>query len=64
MRSRANIKGHSLHPILVSFPVAFFTGTLVFDVLGIIYARDSFTKTALYLEIAGLVLPLPRQFRG
>jgi len=53
MKSRANIKGHPLHPILVSFPIAFFTGTLVFDVLGWIFKND-FYQTALYLEIAGL----------
>ncbi|GAA4313813.1 DUF2231 domain-containing protein [Compostibacter hankyongensis] len=53
MKSRANIKGHPLHPILVGFPIAFFTGTLVFDVLGWI-ADPSLYDTALYLEIAGL----------
>ena len=53
MKSKANIKGHSLHPVLVSFPVAFFTGTLIFDALGFIY-NNKFNETALYLEIAGL----------
>lgn len=54
MISKANIKGHPLHPILVIFPVAFFTGTLVFDLLGLVYDRQSFTETGQYLEIAGL----------
>ena len=54
MISKANIKGHPLHPILVIFPVAFFTGTLVFDLLGSVYDRQSFTETGQYLEIAGL----------
>src|SRR5437868_5050245 len=54
MKSRANIRGHSLHPILVSFPVAFFSGTLLFDILGMISHKDPFIETALYLEIAGL----------
>jgi len=53
MKSKASIKGHALHPILVSFPIAFFTGTLIFDVLGFIY-YNKFNETALYLEIAGL----------
>jgi nitrite reductase/ring-hydroxylating ferredoxin subunit/uncharacterized membrane protein len=64
MKSRANIKGHPLHPILVSFPVAFFTGTLVFDVLGVIYAKYAFTETALYLEIAGLCSALAAAVPG
>ena len=53
MKSIANIKGHPLHPILVTFPIAFFTGTLIFDILGILY-NPAFSQTALYLEIAGL----------
>ncbi len=53
MKSKANIKGHPLHPILVGFPIAFFTGTLIFDFLGWRFNND-FHQTALYLEIAGL----------
>jgi nitrite reductase/ring-hydroxylating ferredoxin subunit/uncharacterized membrane protein len=64
MKSRANIKGHPLHPILVSFPVAFFTGTLVFDMLGMIYAKHAFTETALYLEIAGICSALAAAVPG
>ena len=54
MKSKAHFKGHPLHPILVSFPIAFFIGTLIFDVLGLVYARDDFHTTAMYLEIAGI----------
>jgi len=54
MKSKANFKGHPLHPILVSFPLAFFIGTLVFDVLGLVYNRNDFHSTAMYLEIAGI----------
>lgn len=43
-----------MHPILVSFPIAFFIGTLTFDVLGLVYNRDDFHTTALYLNIAGI----------
>src|SRR5205085_664527 len=34
MRSRAQIKGHPLHPILIAFPVAFTVGALVLDLAG------------------------------
>jgi len=54
MKSKANFKGHPLHPILVSFPIAFFIGTLVFDVLGLVFSRNDFHSTAMYLEIAGI----------
>ena len=54
MKSKAHFKGHPLHPILVSFPIAFFIGTLGFDILGISYNRPDFHTTAKYLEIAGI----------
>ena len=54
MKSKANFKGHPLHPILVSFPIAFFIGALVFDVLGLVFSRNDFHSTAMYLEIAGI----------
>lgn len=54
MKSKANFKGHPLHPILVSFPIAFFIGTLGFDILGLVYNRNEFHNTAMYLEIAGI----------
>ena len=54
MKSKAHFKGHPLHPILVSFPIAFFIGVLAFDVLGWYYRRDDFHSTAMYLEIAGI----------
>ena len=54
MKSKAHFKGHPLHPILVSFPIAFFIGTLVFDVLGLVYNRNDLHVTAMYLNIAGI----------
>jgi uncharacterized membrane protein/nitrite reductase/ring-hydroxylating ferredoxin subunit len=54
MKSTAHIKGHPLHPILVVFPIAFFTGTLVFDLLGI-WSDSKYHETAVYLTIAGLI---------
>lgn len=56
MRSRANIKSHPLHPILVGFPIAFFTATLIFDLLAVVSGNESFSDTAQYLNIAGVVM--------
>src|SRR6478672_8276214 len=57
MRSTAQIKTHPIHPMLVAFPIAFFTGTLLFDVLVLLsdsYAL-AFRVTAFYMGIAGIV---------
>jgi uncharacterized membrane protein/nitrite reductase/ring-hydroxylating ferredoxin subunit len=55
MKSTAQIKGHPIHPILVGFPIAFFTGTLIFDALGIINGSGGYWQTGKYLEIAGII---------
>ena len=55
MKSRASFKSHPLHPILVSFPIAFFTGTVVFDILSIIFVDVVFWVTAYYMEISGII---------
>jgi uncharacterized membrane protein/nitrite reductase/ring-hydroxylating ferredoxin subunit len=54
MKSKAHIKGHPLHPILVCFPIAFFTGALIFDILALLNGQD-FYQTATHLLIAGLI---------
>lgn len=54
MRSRAQIKSHPIHPILVSFPIVFFIGTWLFDVLLIATGNEGFAQTAKYLNIAGI----------
>lgn len=55
MKSKASIKGHSIHPILIAFPVAFFTGTLIFDILALVLDESSFWQTGYYMEIAGVI---------
>lgn len=55
MKSKININGHPLHPILVGFPIAFFSGTLLFDVLAIFYTGRHFDYVAYYLVEIGLV---------
>lgn len=54
MRSKAHFKSHPLHPILVAFPIAFFIGGFVFDVLSLIWDNNSFRQTGNYLAIAGI----------
>lgn len=54
MKSSANIKGHPIHPILVGFPIAFFTGALFFDALAYV-GTNGFAQTGKYLIVAGLI---------
>lgn len=55
MKSKAHFKSHPLHPILIAFPVAFYIGTFLFDLLAIIKDDSGFRITAQYVHIAGLV---------
>ncbi len=54
MRSKAHIKSHPLHPILVAFPIAFFIGAFVFDVLSLLMSKEAFWLTGKYMAIAGI----------
>lgn len=54
MKSKINIKSHPLHPILIPFPIAFFTGTLACHLVGWLMNKPDLLKTAYYLNIAGI----------
>lgn len=58
MKSKASIKGHPLHPILVAFPIALLIGTLVFDILYITKGNTSYWQTGTYLETGGFITAL------
>ena len=54
MKSKVNIKSHPLHPILVPFPIAFFTGTLICHLLGWLLKMPELLQTAYFLNIGGI----------
>jgi uncharacterized membrane protein/nitrite reductase/ring-hydroxylating ferredoxin subunit len=58
MKSKASIKSHPIHPILVAFPITLFTGTFVFDILTAITGNETFARTGLYLNIGGIACAL------
>jgi uncharacterized membrane protein len=58
MKSKAHIKSHPLHPILIPFPIAFFTGTAVCHLAGWIMDKQHLLQTAYYLNIGGIVFAL------
>lgn len=55
MKSRASIKSHPLHPILVSFPIAFYIGTLIFDLLAVINTNFELAFSGKYAHIAAVI---------
>jgi uncharacterized membrane protein/nitrite reductase/ring-hydroxylating ferredoxin subunit len=54
MRSRASIKGHPIHPALISFPFAFLIGAVAFDAIGVFLDQPSFWTSGAYLALAGV----------
>lgn len=58
MKSKASIKSHPLHPILIPFPIAFFTGTFLAHAAGWIFNNSDLLTTAYYLNIAGIAFAL------
>jgi uncharacterized membrane protein/nitrite reductase/ring-hydroxylating ferredoxin subunit len=54
MKSRAQFKSHPIHPVLVSFPIAFFIGTFAFDILSYFTDSNDLTSTARWTNLAGI----------
>jgi nitrite reductase/ring-hydroxylating ferredoxin subunit/uncharacterized membrane protein len=63
MKSRASIKGHPIHPMLITYPFAFLTGGWGFGMAGAITRREELATVGRYLVptgvAAGLVAALP-----
>lgn len=55
MRTKASLRGHSIHQILIPFPIAFLYGALIFDVLGTAMNRPELWTTGGHLALAGIV---------
>ena len=58
MRSRAVIGNHPIHPMLIPFPIAFLTGSVVFDIASRVLSSESLYTTAGHCMIAGVVMGL------
>jgi len=55
-KSTAQIMGHPLHPMLVSFPIAFFIGTFVSDLVYLVNGDPFWARVSFWLLVAGLVM--------
>jgi uncharacterized membrane protein/nitrite reductase/ring-hydroxylating ferredoxin subunit len=58
LKSKANIKGHPIHPILVAFPIAFFSAVFFLDLFQLLTGSGLFSHVTFYLEAGGIVFAL------
>lgn len=58
MRSRASLKGHPIHAMLIPFPFAFLVGAFLFDVIGTWLDRPALWTTGAHLAWAGIAFAL------
>lgn len=56
LRSTASIKGHPIHPMLIPFPIAFFVGALVSDIVYWRTVNIMWAHFSSWLIAAGLVM--------
>lgn len=55
MKSKASIKSHPLHPMLIAFPIAFLTGAVVADVAALMLNWQVGWLLGYYLSLAGVI---------
>lgn len=54
MQGKATLKGHPIHPMLVSFPIAFWVGSLIADILHFVTGAELWTPMGTGLIAAGI----------
>lgn len=64
MYSKARIAGHSIHPMLVGFPIALFTATIVLQLVHIGTQDAFYYRAAMVANIAGVVMGLMAAIPG
>lgn len=55
MESRVKVAGHSLHQMLIVFPLGLLSTAVVFDIVHLISARAAWTQAAYYMIAAGIL---------
>jgi uncharacterized membrane protein len=55
MESRVKLAGHSVHPMLIAFPLGLLSTAVVFDIIALVTGRARWTEMAYYLIGAGLI---------
>ena len=55
MRSKASIKAHPLHPILVSFPIGLWVASLIFDLIAVYSSNNLLWAAGFFCVLAGCI---------
>ena len=55
MRSRAHLRSHPIHPMLIAFPIGLWTASLAFDLSGVVLRDPALWSAGFYCAIAGSV---------
>jgi uncharacterized membrane protein len=55
-KSQMTLMGHAVHPMLVTFPIAFFTGTAATDLAYLWYGDPFWAQMSFWLLAGGLVM--------
>jgi uncharacterized membrane protein len=64
MQGKATVKGHPIHPMLVSFPIAFWVGSLIADILSFVTGAELWRPMATGLIAAGILSALLAAIAG
>jgi uncharacterized membrane protein len=64
VQGKANFRGHPLHLILISFPVAFWTGALFTDTVGAVRHDDFWFRMSVVLIAMGTVVAVAASICG
>ena len=55
MESRAKLFGHSIHAMLITFPVGLFVTAVLFDIVHLVSSRPQWALISYWMIIAGIV---------
>ena len=55
MRSRARAMGHSIHPVLIVFPLGLLSTAVIFDIIYLINGNRDFNIASAYAMAAGII---------
>jgi len=55
MRTRARALGHSIHPMLVVFPLGLLTAAVVFDAVHLATGNETFSQVGFWNIVAGVI---------
>jgi nitrite reductase/ring-hydroxylating ferredoxin subunit/uncharacterized membrane protein len=64
MKSKASIGSHPIHPMLIPFPIAFFSGTLAAHAVSLIWNLPQIAYMAYLLNIAGIIMAVAAAIPG